>query len=208
MTTFSKLTNRTTSYEQYDLLSKINIPLSGVVASTPIDGTTLTGNEIIVLSRQSTSTENGIYKCTITGANYDLTLLNSLTPATTFNGGAPLIFNIISGVSNNGIYQFSTNGTVAKFTKLVTNILVNETFTSSPITLISGQTIAVPIVYTYAYNSIYSISTYAVSPSGQVLILSLDGVTGDSLTGQTRQIVNLSNVTADNFTLIVKVLGI
>ena len=212
MTTSAKITNRSTSNEQYDLLSLVNISLTGVVASTPIDGVTLTDGMVVTLMGQTVSSTNGLYSCTVSGANYTLTLIvgRSYTPNTTFNNGAPFIFNIIQGTANIGAYQFSQNGTVASVTKfLITDIYEKyEQITTTSLNIASNGVLVVPLVYVNTYSVIHNISCYVISPTGDILNVSLNNVTADSLTGQTRQIINMSAIPAVNFTLVTKITGV
>ena len=212
MTTSAKITNRSTSNEQYDLLSLVNIPLTGVVASTPIDGVTLTDGMVVTLMGQTVNSTNGLYSCTVSGANYTLTLITgrSYTPATTFNNGAPFIFNVTQGATNSGTYQFAQDGAIVSLTKFLVNDVDDkyEQISTTSLNISSGSTLAVPLVYVNTYAVIHSISCYAVSPTGNVLNLSLANIIADSLTGQTRQITNLSSNPAVNFTLITKITGV
>ena len=109
MTTSAKITNRSTSNEQYDLLSLVNIPLTGVVASTPIDGAFLTNGMIIALSNQIVTTTQSFADCVVVGANYTLTPRTTqlLTSTTTFNGGLPFEF-VVGGGNSAGLWYFDS----------------------------------------------------------------------------------------------------
>jgi hypothetical protein len=211
MAVLSKTTNRSTSIEQYDLLSLVNIPLTGVVASTPVDGVPLEDGMKVTLLGQTVTGDYGLYDCAVSGANYTLTLSSgrSYTPNTTFNNGAPFIFHVSQGNSNLGTWQFSQNGTVVSLNKfLVSDNDKYEQITTAGLNIPSNGTLAVVLTYVNTYSVIDTVNCYALSPSGAVLNLSLNNVTADSLTGQTRQITNMSATPATNFTLITKVTGV
>lgn len=97
---------------QYDLLSFINVPLTGITASTSIDSIPITVNMYIVLANQTTASQIGVYKVTTSGNNYTLVRFIDLSSTTLIN---PLQFRIAQGsFYMNTIWAFSIiNNTVA-----------------------------------------------------------------------------------------------
>ena len=206
MASYAVIPNIATLYPQYDLLSTVNVPLTG---STPlvIDGVTATNGMYVVLSNQTTASQNGLYSVGISGGTYTLTLVTALNTTTANN--VPFFFEISQGSANIGTWKFVIINSVTSFTHF-TIYGQHETLTISGTSINSGQSFSQAITYSNTYARIDSISVYTVSTtSGQSVLINCDNVVGatDLLTGQTRILVNMGNTVASGYNLIVKVIG-
>jgi hypothetical protein len=209
MATYSIIPAITTAYPQYDLLSTSNIALTGTAASNPVDSVTMTDGMYVVLTAQSTSSQDGVYSCAVSGGNYTLTSVLSLNSSTANN--IPYIFEISQGTSHKGTWKFTNINSTPVFAAISAPALQFETLTISGPTLNSGATGTLVVTYGNTYSKIYAVSVYAVSTaSGEVVLVNCDNVVynTDSLTGQTRQLVNLGSSIAANYDVIVKVIGV
>lgn len=121
MTSFAKVSNVLGAINQYDLMATSNIPLTGVTASTPIDGVVMTNGMYVVLQKQTTTSDNGVYIVGISGANYTLTLFLSLNTSTTI--ATPAQFTIAQGdVYNNSLWKFTLINGITTFTNITTTL--------------------------------------------------------------------------------------
>ena len=95
MATYAKIYKSIGAINQYDLISNVNIPLTGVTASTLIDNETMTDGMYVVLGSQTITSEFGVYTVSTAGANYTLNLFISLNATATV--ATPMQFSIAQG---------------------------------------------------------------------------------------------------------------
>lgn len=94
-----------TAFNKLNLLSTINIALTGIVASTPIDGVLMTNGMYVMLTNQTNATQIGGYSVAVTGANY--TLISQMDLSSGAGFANPFLFEIVQGTSNQGTWAYN-----------------------------------------------------------------------------------------------------